>query len=343
MKICLVGEWANRNYGDVLIHFCMRNLIRKYLSPCNIFSVPSTVGFETKEFRRNHEEIIRTAADSDLTIIGGGGLLRFFVFGTIPIKDIVTPYIGYALGWNEFYDSRAELSDLPILKSVESKALFFSARNDGSHKIYDGHVFKKSIDPAFLAQQNFPNLKRPFDEDYVVFNIAYEPAVHRKIPNDFFSVIRNLAKFINNKGYRIILLPHRQSDLKIEETLRGTDFIPLNWNQVTENITLALSFYQYASFVIGMRGHAQIIPYSFGTPIINISTQQKNKGLMDELGLMGQCIGIKDFSLRELKFMVNMVCDENFYNRNHMEDLLKYNDEQWKEIKRIVYENRSGN
>jgi polysaccharide pyruvyl transferase WcaK-like protein len=43
-----------------------------------------------------------------------------------------------------------------------------------------------------------------------------------------------------------------------------------------------------------MRGHGQIVPFAFNTPIISIENHPKHKGLMDELELSEYNINIYD-------------------------------------------------
>src|SRR5690606_22414150 len=44
-------------------------------------------------------------------------------------------------------------------------------------------------------------------------------------------------------------------------------------------------FYKHANFVLSMRGHGQIIPICFNTPVITIGNHPKHKGLMEKINL----------------------------------------------------------
>ena len=82
-----------------------------------------------------------------------------------------------------------------------------------------------------------------------------------------------------------------------------------------------MKYYRDAKYVIAMRGHGQIVPVGFGTPVITFSTHAKIKGMMDSLGLS--------------RFHVEM--DDNFASKmaEAIEDLENNYSETRKEIAEI--------
>ena len=105
MKICLVYEAKNRNFGDKIIGYSMDYLVRYFLGRCEIQHVPLTKGFETSNLFYNCKEIEKSASKSDLVIFGGGGILDIVCDHFITaIKKIDTPMIFYSLGWNVVWD-----------------------------------------------------------------------------------------------------------------------------------------------------------------------------------------------------------------------------------------------
>src|SRR5690606_4487716 len=66
--------------------------------------------------------------------------------------------------------------------------------------------------------------------------------------------------------------------------------------------------YKYAEFVIAMRGHGQILPIGFNTPVIAMENHPKHRGLMEELGLLDYNVKVDDDDfLQKLKEKVELL------------------------------------
>ena len=61
-----------------------------------------------------------------------------------------------------------------------------------------------------------------------------------------------------------------------------------------DHCTDAVGYYKYAEFVIAMRGHGQIVPICFNTPVISMENHPKHRGLMEELDLLDYNVSLAD-------------------------------------------------
>src|SRR5690606_36726018 len=91
------------------------------------------------------------------------------------------------------------------------------------------------------------------------------------------------------KRYKVIYAPHVPDDVSIsKEIVDGIsnaevwDFGRFAFDHSDE----AVGFYKYAEFAIAMRGHGQIVPICFNTPVIALENHPKHRGLMEELDLL---------------------------------------------------------
>ena len=103
----------------------------------------------------------------------------------------------------------------------------------------------------------------------------------------------------------------------------------------------AISFYQNAKFVITMRGHGQIIPIAFNTPVISLSNHPKHIGLMKELNLSDYNVNLSDADFYEdllkkiVKLEQNYSCLVDKYEAINR-DLCKKSESEWNKITSLL-------
>jgi len=109
-------------------------------------------------------------------------------------------------------------------------------------------------------------------EDFIAVNCAFDRASLR-FPED--SVLVSLALVVQelSRITRIKYYSHAKSDKKI---LPYFDNMNINYELVELNkVTEIIDAYRKPRLVIGMRGHAQMIPFGCLTPILSIVTHDK--------------------------------------------------------------------
>ena len=154
-------------------------------------------------------------------------------------------------------------------------------------------------DPGFWLPLG-RNFKLFIKEKYVVVQLANDKPLHRFVSienRDAF--IKNMIVVLNELAdkYKIVFAPHVYEDIEISENIAKEvknsivmDFSKFAFDRAIE----FMGIYQNASFVLGMRGHGQIIPLGFGSPVISLENHDKHCGLMLEYGLGEYNINILD-------------------------------------------------
>jgi polysaccharide pyruvyl transferase WcaK-like protein len=183
-------------------------------------------------------------------------------------------------------------------------------RNDGSLerlREQTGLDLPQVPDPGFHI-----NMHREYEcnetEPFVLVQVADDKANFRfadisgdassgraRFVTEMREVVTDLAK-----RYKVIFSPHVFEDLMlsqlISEGIANThiwDFHSYAFDRAADSV----GFYRDAAFVLAMRGHGQIVPISFNTPVISIENHPKHGGLMRNLGLADLNVSIHDENL----------------------------------------------
>lgn len=296
MKI-LHSYCLNFNLGDYYLGIGVKNILRRYL-PVELIAETNLQGTVFNEY------FIDNVLNKkyDLLVIGGGGIIHgahwpngwFWLIQEELIKRIKIPFIVYGAGYNYFAD---EGGIPPVGKShlaeTFRRATYFSVRNDGSHaRFLDQTGIDASVvpDPGFHI--NMDRLYQPPEtKPFVVMQLANDKPEHRFRGVDgkdsFVAALRQTAMGLSRK-YKVILAPHVYDDVeiscKVADGIENTsvwDFPNFAFDRAGETV----GYYQNAEFVIAMRGHGQIVPFAFGTPVISLGNHPKHVGMMENLGV----------------------------------------------------------
>lgn len=288
----------NYNLGDYYLGIGVKNLLRNYLE-VDYFGDTNIQGRVFDEYYIN--EVVNKRYD--LLVIGGGGIIHgahwpngwFWLIDKDLIKQIKIPFIVYGVGYN-YWEEEGGIPQKGIdhLKETIKYASYFSVRNDGSA----GRIMAQTgidapaiPDPGFHINLN-AKYKRPLKEPYVIIQLANDKPESRfgTLENKkvFISEMREITTILSEK-YLVVFAPHVFEDIsistEISEGIKNTkiwDFKYFAFDHSSES----LGYYQYAEFVIAMRGHGQIVPIAFNTPVIALENHPKHRGLMDEFNLL---------------------------------------------------------
>ena len=230
-------------------------------------------------------------------VIGGGGL---FIPDTMPngnsawqwnvpdehLRAIDVPIMVYAVGFNAFdgQSYRAKRFNDSLRLLVE-KSSFFGLRNHGSiakvrgmlpPELQDKVVFQPC--PTTVMRQLVAGWTDPlYREDTVMLNAAYDRAGLR-FGHDYGHFLAEMAKAVRKIGEHteVKCVAHSLDDEKIAFDLRREHGISLPvipmYDFSNDEIRAA---YARTRLVIGMRGHAGMIPFGVGTPIISLISHPK--------------------------------------------------------------------
>ncbi|KOV77594.1 MULTISPECIES: glycosyltransferase [unclassified Streptomyces] len=230
-------------------------------------------------------------------VIGGGGL---FIPDTMPngnsawqwnvsdahLDAIDVPIMVFAVGFNAFdgqsYRARRFNESLRLL--VE-KSAFFGLRNHGSiarvrsllpADLHDKVVFQPC--PTTVMRQLLPGWTDPSHrEDTVLLNAAYDRAGLR-FGHDYGHFLAEIAKAVRAIGAHteVRCVAHSLDDEQIAFDLRREHGISLPVIPMYDFDNDAIrETYARTRLVIGMRGHAGMIPFGVGTPIVSLISHPK--------------------------------------------------------------------
>ncbi|KIF76352.1 polysaccharide pyruvyl transferase [Streptomyces sp. 150FB] len=230
-------------------------------------------------------------------VIGGGGL---FIPDTAPngnsgwqwnvpnalLKRVDVPVVVYAVGFNAFdgQSYRHRLFNSGLCQLVE-KSAFFGLRNHGSIEkvrallptsLHDKVRFQPC--PTTVTRQLVDGWTDPAErENTVLINAAYDRAGLR-FGHDYAHFLAEMAKAVRALGAHaeVKCVAHSLDDERIAFDLRREHGISLPVIPMYgfENDAIR-DTYARTRLVIGMRGHAGMIPFGCGTPIISLISHPK--------------------------------------------------------------------
>jgi SAM-dependent methyltransferase len=286
--------WGN-NAGDVVLSKCVRDTIK----------LQDSFKFNIVELKRAVDDnLISQINSSEYLVVGGGGLFlpdtnENTVSGwqwAIPeeqLNHIETPVILFAIGYNFFRGQ--EPTDLfqKSLNLILNKASFAGIRNFGSiHKINEltNNEFKDKISyqpcPTTIAGKLYPHyINSGKQSNLIGVNIAFD-RYHMRFGHRIYTILDEIAtvlKDLENRGFKILNICHISADERFTVVL---DKHKINYRNIRLQYKFpdqVYSFYGKLDLVMGMRGHAQMIPFGVHTPIISLGTHDKMKWFLEDI------------------------------------------------------------
>ncbi|MFI6338555.1 glycosyltransferase [Streptomyces sp. NPDC050535] len=230
-------------------------------------------------------------------VIGGGGL---FIPDTMPngnsawqwnvpddlLNRIDVPIAVFAVGFNAFDGQSYRAGRFrSSLRQLVERSSFFGLRNHGSiakvramlpEHLHDKVRFQPC--PTTVTRQLVDGWQDPAKrEDTILINAAYDRAGLR-FGHDYAYFLAQMAEAVRGLGKlaEVQCAAHSLDDEKIAFDLRrehgiSMPVIPM-YNFDNDEIR---DLYARTKLVIGMRGHAGMIPFGCGTPIISLISHPK--------------------------------------------------------------------
>jgi tetratricopeptide (TPR) repeat protein len=239
-------------------------------------------------------------------VVGGGGL---FLPDTSPngnshwqwnvpddlLARVTAPLAVFAVGYNVFdgqlYRRGRFAESLRVL--VEHSA-FFGLRNHGSidrvRELLPAHLrdrVRYQPCPTTVARHLVPELSGPAERsDTVLVNCAYDRAGLR-FGHDYGHFLAQMALALRDLRDRadVRYAAHMPADEKFVHDLRREHGIALPVEQLYDmsNDTIR-GLFRRSRLVIGMRGHAGMIPFGCGTPILSLVSHPKLAYFLSDIG-----------------------------------------------------------
>jgi len=302
---------VNANAGDTLLFQATRDLFVKFLGPVDW------------KLEALWKEMIAEINKQDAVLVGGGGLFLRDQKGADAsrsgwqwncsvdeLKQITAPLIIFGVGYNRF---RNQPDFDPVftdhVHTMVEKSIFFGLRNHGSRyairRYLPTSLHHKVLHqpcPTTLSAYLYPELvKTPVKKKTLVLNAAFDRremrmgADEKQILGDIADVVSSFAA----RGWKIILANHKPQDAEIGELLvaRKVPFEAVDLSAAyPEEI---LKFYADKDVTVGMRGHAQMIPFGLQRKIVSIVSHDKMGWFLDDIQHPEWGVDVEDLHFKE--------------------------------------------
>ena len=284
------------NAGDTVLSQCVRKTIESSIpvSKWNIIPVKNHVSADT---------ITQINSNGPL-IIGGGGLFlpdtnnnsisgwQWDISNEL-LSEISVPIYVYSVGYNYFNGQENDAMFLNSLQALVEKSTFFGLRNSGSVKSiknllpqeYEEKITFQPCTTTIIRKIYKDSLPTKEETGSIAVNMAFDRGNLRFGTNReiILSQVASAIKHIESKGYKIYYVCHCWND---------DNFLPYLQAENVKYTLVDLSrkfpddvytFYNKMDLVLGMRGHAQMIPFGLNCEIISLGTHNKMKWFLEDI------------------------------------------------------------
>ena len=248
-----------------------------------------------------------TGTPPSFIVLGGGGIIHSTsgVNGVCEwnitqdeLEALDTPIVCFGIGLNEFRGSDFYQSEAftTYMRSLVKKSVFVGVRERRSVEIlrervpeFAGRIAYQPC-ASLMLRANHPVLQLDRSalrapRQHVVINPAFDRASlrfgHRM--DQALVQLENLVNSQLDQGHRVSIFAHCPEDAYLHSILSRRNEVGIR-DLSGLGTTATLREYNDVDLVIGMRTHAQLIPFAIGIPIISIATHDKLLWALDDLG-----------------------------------------------------------
>lgn len=333
-----VSAFNYGNAGDVILPIALHDIWNK--------NVKSLKWDNISVYPQVTDQLVAEINKSKGLVIGGGGLfLKDTNANNISgwqwpcsiemLDKIEVPVIFYAVGYNRFR-GQEEFDEIftDNLRAFVEKSQYMGIRNSGSiaalKNYLPEHLHNKlRFQPCMTTfmSEIYPDLTN-YDEkqDFVAVNAAFDRSQLRfgekigDVLNDTAKAIKKISKDMPIKFYS-----HMPSDDAFLPFLQsyGIKYKLVKLNNV--HPTKIIEEYAKPKLVVGMRGHAQMIPFGCKTPIVSIVSHNKMQWFLDDIGQPNWGADVlsetyqKDLEDRMIKSLENTSAEIDFISKKQKE------------------------
>lgn len=294
--LCHVTCYAVGNAGDTVLSECVRRTFAQG------FGVPIDWRLESP-YQPVDARLIRRINAMRMLIIGGGGLFLpdtnensisgwQWACSKEALREIKIPIVLYSIGYNYFRGQQPNALFIDNLNAFVEKSVFVGLRNHGSieavrtllrESLREKVVYQPCT--TTLIRRIIPELPEKKESGKIAFNFAFDRADMRYGRNQeeiLLEVVRAMYQ-LRDKGYDIYLIAHCMNDLSILLKIRDRRRIHAV-NATAWDLGRLTRFYNGMDVVLGMRGHAQMIPFGVNCQIISLGSHEKMRWFLEDIG-----------------------------------------------------------
>lgn len=294
------------NVGDTVLAQCVRKTF-EYFMPVNW-----NLSYVRDEVtQQSLETFNRTKA----VVVGGGGLFlpdtnKNVVSGwqwSIPkeyLGEIKCPLMIYSVGYNYFPGQEPSGFFCENLAELCRNSAFFGLRNYGSiNKVKE--LLPEELREKVVYQPCTTTLIRKIYGDAVApktssrkvaINMAFD-RMDRRFGEDKELILKQISVFAKNlteRGYEVILVYHTSGDQRMRPYFNAENFRYTEKYLVSSLPDEVLEFYNSVDLVLGMRGHAQMIPFGLNCEIISMGTHDKMRYFLEDIDALDWYVNLRE-------------------------------------------------
>jgi polysaccharide pyruvyl transferase WcaK-like protein len=295
-RIGHIAMYTTGNAGDTLLPLTVRDALNRE-NPINWKGIHA--------HRIVNQSVLKTLQEQDGLLIGGGGL---FLNDTNPnnlsgwqwscslkkLEQINRPLAVFAVGYNRF---RGQKDFKPIfrdhLQLLTEKSVFIGLRNSGSIQAIKSYLpaqlhakVRYQPCPTTLLHTLYspPPQLDSTQPRTIAINAAFD-RLQLRLGDQYASILEQIALACKqlSQDHEIVYYAHAKSDYQMIPYLdrahvphRIVDLFHVPAQTIIEA-------YQKPSLVIGMRGHAQMIPFGCTTPILSLISHDKMRWFLQDI------------------------------------------------------------
>ncbi|MET7641063.1 tetratricopeptide repeat-containing glycosyltransferase family protein [Streptomyces sp. NPDC005438] len=254
-------------------------------------------------------------------VVGGGGL---FLPDTWPngnsawqwnvpdraLRALRVPLVVFAVGFNLFPGQRYHRDRFrDSLTTLVERATFVGLRNHGSvervrellpEELRDRVVYQPC--PTTVTRRITPGWTDVTERaDHVLLNCAYDRAGSR-FQGDYAGFLARMARAVRTlrRHTEVRYAPHMVADERFVHDLRREHGLTLPVEPLYDRDNDQVrDVFRRARLVIGMRGHAGMIPFGCGTPILSLVSHPKLGYFLDDIDRPEWGLSVHDPRLAE--------------------------------------------
>lgn len=357
-KIFMVGHFGARNIGDELILLSQAYLFYTKLPNVSFFIYSYSKnsdyyrtfpfqyelikGFSVKEFFSSLISILKGVKESDLIIIGGGGILQDKYFSYRPLSTLLPAFLGFLLNKKVYGFS---LGIYSFSYNFNKKLVLCFLRYANWVAVRDKTSLESITNIGKTFNYNFSNVSKIPDSvvSLPVKHTSQSFAKHKYLTfvarDEFISVVAEVStiiKFIADKlsltEIKLICFENDASEIELMNKIKES----LINQKCTQNIVIHqfpivteyLCLLENTSFMISGRLHGCVSSYIYSKPVLAFSYEDKmmdfckshnipvfEKNKIDEIELENIDLTYSNRSVtiekKELEEFVDYILDDN--------------------------------
>ena len=333
-KFTHVSHQLKGNVGDTVLAHCVRTTFDH--------DIPHSWQFLPLRSEVN-ASTVSDINSSDALIIGGGGV--FLPDGTVDsvsgwqwpcpmelLDSISVPVVLYSVGYNYFRCQEPNEYFKSNLNAIINKASFVGLRNTGSIRAISGMIDPSLKEKLIYQPCTTTIINRIVDvfksnqnTKKIAVNVSFD-RISLRFGNKKDLILDQIASalaIIQSHGFQIYNIAHCSCDIDFSNYLKARHVDHKNVNATLWLPQKLIDFYAQMDLVIGMRGHAQMIPFGVGDKIISLGTHDKMKWFLEDIhstDLYIDCLENPSCLSKQISDLFDEVyCSSNIGNRLHEE------------------------